>query len=106
MFQIKLAASNLITMRLCFLLLLLPCGAEKWGWTEDSPCVSHCSCTGVEEPPEEELAVQLDEKLAVQLNEKLEVQLEIHLEELQLQCSGVSVLPSPEASLGSRVRQH
>ena len=84
------------------LFLLLPCGAEKLGWTEDSPCVSHCSCTGLEEPLEEERAVQLDGKLAVQLD----IQLEIQLEELQLQCSGVSFLPRPEASLGSRVRQH
>ena len=97
MFQITFSVSNLITMRLFLLLLLLPCGADKCGWTEDSPCLSHCSCTGVEEPLEEELAVPLDEKLVVQVKEQLE--------ELQLQCSGVSSLPSPGASLGARVRQ-
>ena len=84
------------------LLLLLPYGAEMWGGEEGFPCVSHCSCSGVEDHLKEELVVQRDEKLAVQLDEKLVEQ----LEELQLQCSGMSSLPFPEASLGARVRQH
>ena len=92
------------------LLLLLPYGAEMWGGEEGFPCVSHCSCSGVEDHLKEELVVQRDEKLAVQRDEKLAVQLDEklveQLEELQLQCSGMSSLPFPEASLGARVRQH